>query len=48
MLYASRALINQVREFMERHLDVFEIARRMSLDVDDVRAIIDIINNIIT
>lgn len=48
MLYASRALINQVREFMDRHLDVFEIARRMSLDVDDVRAIIDIINNIIT
>lgn len=48
MIYATRALINQVREFMERHLDTIEIARRMHLDPDDVQIIINIINNILS
>ena len=44
----SRDLILSVREFLERRLEVFEIASRMNLDPEDIRAIIDIINQIVT
>jgi hypothetical protein len=41
-------LILQVREFLERHLDVYEIASRMKLDPAQVQMIIDTINNLLT
>jgi len=44
----SRDLILQVREFLERRCEVFEIASRMNLDPEDIRVIIDIINQIVT
>ena len=44
----SRDLILCVREFRERRCEVFEIASRMNLDPEDIRAIIDIINQIVT
>jgi hypothetical protein len=44
----SRDIILQVREFLERRCEVFEIASRMNLDPQDIQAIIDIINQIIT
>lgn len=48
MINATRELVNQVREYMDRHLDAIEIARRMNLDADDIQMIIDLINNILT
>ena len=33
---------------MEGHWDVLEIARKMNIDPNDVRMIIDIINNLFT
>jgi hypothetical protein len=44
----SRDLILQVREMLDRHLDLIEIAHRMHLDPEDIRMIMDIINQIIT
>jgi len=44
----TRDMILQVREFIDRRLDIFEIASRMNLDVDDIKMIIDIINQIVT
>ena len=46
MINATRELVNQVREFLDRNLDALEIARRMNLDADDIQMIIDFINNI--
>jgi len=36
-------LINQVRELMERQLDIIEIAHRLHLDVGTVTTIVEII-----
>jgi len=44
----SRDLILSVREMLERHWNVYEIAAKMNIDVDDIRMIVDIINQIIT
>ena len=39
----KRELIMQVRELMERHLDVIDIASRLRLDVPTVMSILEII-----
>ena len=44
----SKDIILQVKELMSRNLDVVEIAHRLHIDADDVRMIIDIVNNIFT
>jgi len=44
----SRDLILAVREMLERHWNVYEIASRMNLDVGDVQTIVEIIKNIST
>jgi hypothetical protein len=44
----TRDIINQVREMLERHLDVVEIASKLNLDLDTVRLAADIIKEIIT
>ena len=36
-------VVQAVREMMERHWDVYEIAAKMKLDVSVVQAIIDMI-----
>ena len=47
-MFYARQLIAQVRELLDRHLDVIEIAHRLHLDPTDIQAIIDIINQIVT
>jgi hypothetical protein len=44
----SRDIILSVRELLERRLEIFDIASRLNIDVEDIRAILDIINQIIT
>jgi hypothetical protein len=44
----NRDLINQVRELLDRHLDVVEIAQRMRVDLDLVRIAADIIKELLT
>jgi hypothetical protein len=44
----SRDLILQVREMLERHWDVYEIASKMNLDVDDIQTILEIIKQIVS
>jgi len=44
----TRDLLLQVREMMERKWDCIEIANRLNIDADDVRIIIDLVNNIFT
>lgn len=48
MIQTTRDIINQVREYLDRHLDAIEIARRMNLEPSDIQTIIDLINNILT
>lgn len=48
MIRITKDLLLQVREMMERKWDCIEIASRLNLDVDDVRIMVDIINNIFT
>jgi hypothetical protein len=36
-------IVQQVRELLERHLDVLEIARRLHLDPQDVALIVEFI-----
>ena len=45
---SMNTLISAVREMMDRHLNVYEIASRLHLDPATVQAIIDTINNIAT
>jgi hypothetical protein len=42
----NRHLIDQVRELLERHLDVMTISRRLHVDVDTVNTIVEIIKNV--
>lgn len=42
------AQVSQVRELLERHCNVIEIASRLHLDYDDVAMIIEFIKNIST
>ena len=44
----TRDFVNQVREMLERHLDVVEIAQRLNVDLDLVRIAADIINQLLT
>ena len=44
----SRDFILQVRELMERHLDVLEIAHRLHIDPSDITAIVEIIKQIVS
>jgi orotate phosphoribosyltransferase-like protein len=44
----KRELVNQIRELMERHLSVVDIAARLNIDLDTVRLALDIIKEIIT
>jgi orotate phosphoribosyltransferase-like protein len=44
----KRELVNQIRELMERHLSVVDIAARLNIDLDTVRIALDIIKEIIT
>jgi predicted transcriptional regulator len=39
-------LIIQVRELLDRHLDVFEISHRLCIDHSTVQTIIDTLRNI--
>jgi len=39
----KRDLVMQVRELMERHLDVIDIASRLRIDVPTVMSILEII-----
>ena len=42
----TRELLLEVRGMMERKWDYVEIASKLNIDVDDVRIIVDLINNI--
>jgi hypothetical protein len=44
----NRDIINQVRELLERHLNVVDIAQKMGVDLDTVRLAADIIKEVIT
>ena len=44
----TRTILNQVRELLERHLDVLEISERLHIDLETVRAAADILKEIIT
>lgn len=44
----SKDVIMAVRELLERHLDIIEIAHRLHFDVDDVQAVVEIIKQIVT
>jgi hypothetical protein len=44
----SRDIINQVRELLERHLNVVDIAQKMNVDLETVKLAADIIREIIT
>jgi orotate phosphoribosyltransferase-like protein len=44
----KRELVNQIRELMERHLSVVDIASRLNIDLETVRLALDIIKEIIT
>ena len=48
MIKYSRDLILAVREMLERHWSIYEIAARMNLDPDDVQTIVEIIKNVAT
>lgn len=39
----SRTLINAIREMLERHWDVYEIASKLKVDVTLVQAIVDLL-----
>ena len=41
-------LIQQVREMLERHWDVYQIASKMKLDPSYVQMLVDTINNLLT
>ena len=44
----SKDMIMQVRELLERHCDVLEIAHRLHFDVSDVQTILEIIKQVVT
>jgi hypothetical protein len=47
-VYMTRDIINQVREMLDRHLNVVEIASKLNLDLETVRTAADIIKELIT
>ena len=44
----NRELVAAVREMMERHWDVYQIAAKMRLDPATIQAIVDFVNNVMT
>ena len=48
MIYLTRDVINEVRAMLERHWSVADMAARMNIDPEDIRMIIDLINNLLT
>jgi hypothetical protein len=44
----KRDLLLQVRELLERHVNVLDIAAKLNIDIDTVKLAIDIIKEIIT
>ena len=44
----TRDLMLQVKEMMESKWDCVEIAHKLNIDVDDVRIIIEMVNNLFT
>ena len=48
VMKVTKDLLLQVREMMERKWDCIEIANRLNIDADDVRIMIEIINNLFT
>lgn len=48
MIRHSKQLIMQVKELLERNLDAYEIAARMHISADEVRILIDLVNNLFT
>lgn len=43
----KRDWVNAVRELLERNLNVYEIAHRLGLDIDDVNMIVEVLKNLI-
>ena len=43
----TRNIINQVRELLERQVDIFDIAYKMSVSIDTVKLTSDIIKEAI-
>jgi hypothetical protein len=48
MIRITRDLMLEVRGMLERKWDCIEIANKLNIDADDVRIIIDLVNNIFT
>lgn len=48
MIRVTRDLILEVRGMLERNWDSIEIARKLNIDADDVKLIVDLINNLFT
>jgi hypothetical protein len=44
----DRFVVSSVKEMLERHWDVYEIASKLHIDFYTVQAIIDFINNVST
>jgi hypothetical protein len=44
----TRTIINQVRELLERNLNLMEIADRLSIDLETVKIAAHIVKEIIT
>ena len=44
----NRQLVAAVREMLERHWDVYEIASKMRMDPVTIQAVVDFINNMLT
>lgn len=44
----KHTIILQVRELLDRHLNLIEIAHRLNLDLADVQAAIEIIKQVVS
>lgn len=43
----TRDVVNQVRELLERQIDIFDIAQKMGVSIDTVKSAANIIRGII-
>jgi Mn-dependent DtxR family transcriptional regulator len=44
----KRDMLLQIRELLERHVNVIDIAAKLNIDIDTVKLAVDIIKEIIT
>lgn len=44
----TRDILNQVRELLERNLDIVSISQKMNIDIETVRAAADTIKELTT